>query len=152
MLCVDSSYIKLGIIYHVFFAVILCDCIINACINAYEHQRSRSLFDLCPRSLRFILSNICSHQSNFMWSSELSCKGPTLFKWCGSHDQDGCHAHIWLNPFKKCLLWDQMAKNGDSWMTFNFLFLQKGQISLLEKSLESSSVLRWAMQDHWSSG
>ena len=28
-------------------------------MNTYEHQRSRSLFDLCPVSLRFILSNIC---------------------------------------------------------------------------------------------
>ena len=27
-------------------------------MNTYEYQRSRSLFDLCPRSLRFILSNI----------------------------------------------------------------------------------------------
>ena len=26
--------------------------------NTYEYQRSRSLFDLCPRSLRFINSNI----------------------------------------------------------------------------------------------
>ena len=29
-------------------------------MNKYEYHRASSLFDLCPRSLRFILSNICS--------------------------------------------------------------------------------------------
>ena len=33
--------------------------LLNEYINTFGFPRSRSLFDLCPRSLRFLLSNIC---------------------------------------------------------------------------------------------
>ena len=39
-------------------------------------------------------------------------RGHNLFNLCRSHDQDGHHAHIWINPFKRFLLWNQMAKIG----------------------------------------
>ena len=50
-------------------------------MNIYEYQRSRSLFDFCPNSLRFILSNIfCSKSTGpteAKFHVELSCHGRT---------------------------------------------------------------------------
>ena len=36
---------------------------LNENINTYEYKRSRSLFDLCPRSLRFVISNDIGHMT-----------------------------------------------------------------------------------------
>ena len=41
-------------------------------MKTYEYQRSRSFFDLCPRSLRFILSNILP--SCWTYQSQISCR------------------------------------------------------------------------------
>ena len=47
-------------------------CVVYYKVSTWKHkyQRSRSLFDLCPKSLRYVLSNIfCSiSKPNFMWS------------------------------------------------------------------------------------
>ena len=38
-----------------------------------------------------------------------------LFAGSGSLDQDGCHAHIWLKPFKNLLLWNQRTSDFGAW-------------------------------------
>ena len=94
----------------------------------HEYQRSRSLFDLCPRSPRClpVLSNICSQAAGH--NSHISCRalligGQNLFKWCRSHDQDERHTH------KKFLLWNQMVI-----LWWPSIFLQKGQTCLQKKA------------------
>ena len=32
-----------------------------------------------------------------------------------SHDQDGCHAHIWLKPLKNLLLQNRQADFHETW-------------------------------------
>ena len=81
-------------------------CWLSKNFNKYEYQRSSSLIDLCPRSLRFILWNIfCSKASGpieakfqvkHLWVRETNI----TFKWSWSCDQDGFHAIYGNNPLK----------------------------------------------------
>ena len=59
----------------------------------YEYQRSRSLFDLCPRSLRFKFSDFYSQAAGHQIQSSCGVYliGQNLLKWCRSHAQDGRH-------------------------------------------------------------
>ena len=53
--------------------------------------------------------------------SQVSCAAFTIGRQnlCRSHDQDGHHAHIWINPLKVFSL-EPNDKNDDPWMTFFF--------------------------------
>ena len=73
----------------------------------YEYQRSRSLFDLCPRSLEFILLHIFNYEASrpidtkfyieFLWIKKMKF----LFKWFWSCDQDDHHGKNPLKIFSK---------------------------------------------------
>ena len=42
----------------------------------------------------WVILNRISYESLWVNGNE------NLYKWVGSHDQDGCHAHIWLKPLQ----------------------------------------------------
>ena len=86
---------------------------INELMKLNEYQRSRSLFDLSRRSLRFqnlklvslgnywVIWNQISYESLRVNGNQISYESlwvngnENLYKWVGSHDQGGRHAYIW---------------------------------------------------------
>ena len=72
-----------------------------------EHRRSMSFSDLGKRSLRFqnqnlfFLESTGSFETKFLMKAyrTMGMKKYTNEFW--SHDQDGCHAHIWLKKTLK---------------------------------------------------
>ena len=53
--CLNTRFFKAIAVYEVEIGTNSC---LSEYMNKYEYQMSRSLFDLCPGALRFILSNI----------------------------------------------------------------------------------------------
>ena len=78
---------------------------LNDLINLHDIQRSRSFFDLCQRSLFsniniFVSKTVEIFETKYHVKDFGSTEMKIYTKWAWSHDQDGCHAHIWLKPFK----------------------------------------------------
>ena len=78
-----------------------CSCL-SEYMNTYKHQRSRSLFDSCPKSFRFILSNMCSQAAGHI-------KSYTIWS---PYDQEPRWppCQYIFKSFRNFLLWNQMAK------------------------------------------
>ena len=51
-----------------------------------------------------LLRNRLPDQSQILCGASLGRGNESLFAASGSHDQDGCHAHIWYKLFKNILL------------------------------------------------
>ena len=70
------------------------------------HRRAYSIPMVCrPPStmLEHLLRNHLADQSQILCGASLGRGNEILFAACGSHDQDGHHAHIWYKPFKNLL-------------------------------------------------
>ena len=85
----------------------------------YDNLRSRSFTDLCARSLRFNIFKLIflkrtlgRMKQNFIWSLYQGCWDENLFKYYGSHDQDGFQVHI-----KKLFLQNQASDDLETWYT-----------------------------------
>ena len=61
-----------------------------------------------------LLQNRLPNQSQILSGACLGRGNESLFTACGSHDQDGRHAHIWLKPFKN-LLQNRQADSHETW-------------------------------------
>ena len=68
---------------------------LNEFMKLGEYSRSRSFFDLGQRSLRFQSSNSWAIWNQSSYESLKENRNENKYKWVGSHDQDGRHAHIW---------------------------------------------------------
>ena len=61
------------------------------------------------------LRNHWANQSQILYVSFQIQGNENLLTWCWSHDQDGCHAHIWLKPFKNLLSWNRWTDFHETW-------------------------------------
>ena len=61
------------------------------------------------------LRNRLVDQSQILCGASLGRGNEILFMASGSHDQDGRHAHIWLNPFKNLLLQNRWTDFHETW-------------------------------------
>ena len=102
-------------------------------MNRFESQRSKSLLDLCLRSFRFTLSNICCKAARPI-EAKISCrtfmdwKKESLFKWSWSYDKDGRHAHIWKNWYTA----------SGTWGTFNVCSADDPRLTLTSFTAKST--------------
>ena len=80
------------------------------------------MFAKLERTQRTILPNIFysewNHWTNWTqisYGDSLGWGDKSLFKWSWSHDHDGRHTHIWINPLKNLLRrpWDLVCSIGD---------------------------------------
>ena len=62
-----------------------------------------------------LLQNRLANQSQILCGASLGRGNDILFTASGSHDQDGCHAHIWSKPFKNLLLQNRRADFHETW-------------------------------------
>ena len=66
--------------------------------------------------LKHLLLQYClADQSKVLWGASLARGYEILFAACGSHDQDGCHAHICLKSFRNLLLRNRQTDFHESW-------------------------------------
>ena len=83
-------------------------CLHNGCLlinftNGLDQVQAQKIFgpDLDPNCSSSTFSNIYSWNNcvkwtpNFIWRLLLVIKWVCWKQFCWSHDQDGCHAHIW---------------------------------------------------------
>ena len=61
------------------------------------------------------LRNHWANQSQILYVRFQVQENENLLTWCWSHDQDGCHAHIWKKTFKNLLLWNRLADFHETW-------------------------------------
>ena len=90
-------------------------------MNTYEYQRSRSLFDLCQRSLRFIILNIyCCEAARpieakfhieLLWVGRMKI----CSKGCWSCDKDGC-------PYMVKILQKSSSPKPAGWLLWNLVY------------------------------
>ena len=75
---------------------------LNELMKLSENQRSKSFFDLGQRLLRFqssnFLRNNCAIWNQSSYERLTENRNENLYKWVGSHDKHGRHAHIWWKP------------------------------------------------------
>ena len=70
-------------------------------MKSYEYSRSRSSLDFGQRSFYILnlkpnfLRNHFTNQSQVVYVVSFGRGDQSLYKQSRSHDQDGCHAHIW---------------------------------------------------------
>ena len=62
-----------------------------------------------------LLRNRLANQSQILCGASLGRGNEILLAASGSHDQDGCHAHIWSKPFKILLLQNRWADFHETW-------------------------------------
>ena len=62
-----------------------------------------------------LLRNRLADQSQILCGASLGRGNDILFAASGSHDQDGCNAHIWSKPFKNLLLQNRHADFHETW-------------------------------------
>ena len=62
-----------------------------------------------------ILQNRWASWSQISCGASMGRGNESLFGASVTHDQDGCHAHIWQKPFKSLLLRNQRANNLGPW-------------------------------------